>query len=66
MQQITLELDRDEDNRPSPTLEPEQRLIALMTQLIVAVVQVHEEEDHEEDDHEEDDHEEDDHEDDQM
>ncbi len=49
MQQITLELERDEDSRPSPTLEPEreQRLIALMTQLIVAVVQVHEEEDHE-------------------
>ena len=49
MQQITLELDSDEDNRPSPTLEPErqQRLIALMTQLIVAVVQVHEGEDHE-------------------
>ncbi len=49
MQQITLELDSDEDNRPSPTLEPEreQRLIALMTQLIVAVVQVQEEENHE-------------------
>ncbi len=49
MQQITLELDSDQDNRPSPTLEPEreQRLIALMAQLIVAVVQVHEEDDHE-------------------
>ena len=49
MQQITLELDSDEDNRPSPTLEPEreQQLIALMTQLIVAVVQVHEGEGHE-------------------
>ena len=49
MQQITLELDSDQDNRPSPTLEPEreQRLIALMAQLIVAVVQVHAGEDHE-------------------
>ena len=49
MQQITLELDSDQDNRPSPTLEPEreQRLIALMAQLIVAVVQLHGGEDHE-------------------
>ena len=41
MQQITLELDSDEDGRPSLTLEPEreQRLIALMAEAIVAVVQ---------------------------
>ena len=41
MQQITLELDRDEDSRPSLLLAPERerRLIALMAQLIVAVVQ---------------------------
>lgn len=49
MQQITLELDRDEDDRPHLTLEPqrEQQLIGLMAQLIVAVVQNHVGEDHE-------------------
>ncbi len=40
MQQITLELDSDMDERPSLTLEPghEQQLITLMAQLIIAVV----------------------------
>ena len=40
MQQITLELDSDTDDRPCLTLEPghEQQLIALMAQLIIAVV----------------------------
>ncbi len=49
MQQITLELDSDEDNRPSLLLEPEreQQIIALMAQLILAVVQTHGGEDHE-------------------
>ena len=49
MQQITLELDSDEDNRRSPTLEPqrEQQIIALMAQLLVAVVQSRWGEDHE-------------------
>ncbi|MCP3883076.1 MAG: hypothetical protein GY701_32465 [Sulfitobacter sp.] len=49
MQQITLELDRDEDNRPTLTLEPEreQRIITLMAQIIGAVVQHHGGEDHE-------------------
>jgi hypothetical protein len=48
MQQITLDLDRDEDNRPILTLDPqhEQQLIALMAQLIVAVVQIHGGDDH--------------------
>jgi hypothetical protein len=49
MQQITLELGSEEDNRPTLTLEPEreQRIIALMAQIIVAVVQSHRGEDHE-------------------
>jgi len=49
MQQITLELDSDEDNRPTLTLEPEreQRIIVLMAQLILAVVQNPRGEDHE-------------------
>jgi len=40
MQQIPLELDSDTDDRPCLTLEPghEQQLIALMAQLIIAVV----------------------------
>lgn len=40
MQQITLDLDNDEDAHPSPVIEPErkQQLIALMAQAIVAVV----------------------------
>jgi len=49
MQQITLELDSDEDNRPGLLLELEceQQIIALMAQVIVAVVQKHGGEDHE-------------------
>ena len=49
MQQFTLELDSDEDERPSLTLEPqrEQQLIALMAPIIVAVVQNQRGEDHE-------------------
>ena len=49
MQQITLELCSEEDNRPTPTLEPEreQRIITLMAQIIVAVVQSQRGEDHE-------------------
>ena len=49
MQQITLELDSNEDDPPSLTLEPEreQRLIALMAQVLVAVVQTHGGDDHE-------------------
>ncbi len=49
MQQFTLELDRDEDDRPRLTLEPqrEQQIIALMAQVIVAVVQTQGGEDHE-------------------
>jgi hypothetical protein len=49
MQQITLELDSDEDNRQSLTLEPrrEQQIIALMAQVILAVVQSRWGEDHE-------------------
>jgi hypothetical protein len=41
MQQITLELGNDENDHPTPTLEPEreQRLIALMAQILVAMVQ---------------------------
>jgi hypothetical protein len=48
MQQITLELDRDADDRPIPTLEPqrEQQLITLMAQIIVAIIQHHGGEDH--------------------
>ena len=48
MQQFTLELDNDE-NQPTRTLEPEreQRLIALMAQVLVAVVQNQGGEDHE-------------------
>ena len=50
MQQILLELDRDKDNRPRLALEPEreQRLIALMAQILVAVVQARGGEDHDE------------------
>jgi len=49
MQQITLELNSDTDELPSLTLEPahEQQLIALMAQLIVAVVHNQGGEDHE-------------------
>ncbi len=49
MQQITLDLDNDEDARPSPVIEPErkQQLIALMAQAMVAVVQSNLGEDHE-------------------
>ncbi len=49
MQQIILELDNDEDNRPRLTLEPqrEQQIIALMAQVIVAVVQIQGGTDHE-------------------
>lgn len=49
MQQVTLNLDNDEDVRPSPVIEPErkQQLIALMAQAILAVVQSNLEEDHE-------------------
>jgi hypothetical protein len=49
MQQFTLELDNDENDLPSLTLEPEreQRLIALMAQVLVAVVQNQGGEDHE-------------------
>ena len=49
MEQITLELGSDENNCPTLTLEPEreQHLIALMAQVIVAVVQNHGGEDHE-------------------
>ena len=49
MQQITLELDSEADERPSLTLEPgrEQQLIALMAQLIVAVVHNQGGDDHE-------------------
>ena len=49
MQQITLDLDNDEDARPSPVMEPErqQQLIALMAQAMVAVVHSNLEEDHE-------------------
>jgi hypothetical protein len=49
MQQITLELGNDEDNRPRLMLEPERerQLIALMAQAIVAVLQNHWGEDHE-------------------
>ena len=48
MQQITLDLDTGEDHRPSVTLNPqrEQQLIALMAQIIVAVVQKHGGDDH--------------------
>ncbi len=49
MQQFTLELGSDEDEPPSPTLEPqrEQQIIALMAQVIIAVVQTQGGEDHE-------------------
>jgi len=49
MQQITLELGSEDDDRPTPTLEPEreQRIIALMAQIIVAVVQSQGGEEHE-------------------
>ncbi len=49
MQQFTLELGSDEDDRPRLTLEPqrEQQIIALMAHLIVAVVQTQRGEDHE-------------------
>ena len=49
MQQMTLELNSDADERPSLTLEPtrEQQLIALMAQLIIAVVHNPEGDDHE-------------------
>lgn len=49
MQQFTLQLDNDENDYPTLTLEPEreQRLTALMAQAIVAVVQNQGGEDHE-------------------
>lgn len=49
MQQITLELDSDENDPPPLALEPqrEQQLITLMAQAIVAVVQNPGGEDHE-------------------
>jgi hypothetical protein len=49
MQQITLELDNDADDRPGLMLEPEreQQLMALMAQAIVAVLQSQWGEDHE-------------------
>jgi hypothetical protein len=49
MQQITLELDNDEHDRPGPAMEPEreQQLMALMAQAIVAVLQSQWGEDHE-------------------
>lgn len=39
MQQITLELGSEEDDRPTLTLDPEreQQLVALMAQVILAV-----------------------------
>ncbi len=45
--QITLDLGSEEENRPTLTLELEQRIIALMAQIIVAVVQSQRGEDHE-------------------
>ncbi len=49
MQQVTLDLDNDEDARLGPVIEPErqQQLIALMAQAIAAVVQSNQGEDHE-------------------
>ncbi len=49
MQQVTLNLDNDEQARPSPVIEPErkQQLIALMAQAIVAVVHSTQGEDYE-------------------
>ena len=49
MQQITLELDNDVDDRPGPVMEPEQeqQLIAVMAQAIVAVLKSQWGEDHE-------------------
>ena len=49
MQQITLELDNDEDNRRRLMLEPERerQIMALMAQAIVAVLQSQWGEDHE-------------------
>ena len=49
MQQITLELDNDENDRPDLMLEPEreQQLIAVMAQAIVMVLQSHGEKEHE-------------------
>ena len=49
MQQFTLALDNDENDHPTLTLEleREQRLIVLMAQVIVAVVQNQGGEDHE-------------------
>lgn len=49
MQQMTLELNSDTDDGPSLTLQPEceQQLIALMAQLIIAVVHNQEGDDHE-------------------
>ena len=48
MQQIPLELDRKEDDRPRLVLEPEreQRLTTLMAQILVAVVRAPGGEDH--------------------
>jgi hypothetical protein len=49
MQQITLELDNDENDRPDLMLEPEreQQLIAVMAQAIVMVLQSHGGKEHE-------------------
>lgn len=49
MQQITLDLDNDENPSPGPVMNPEQEqaLIALMADALVAVVQRPQGEDHE-------------------
>ncbi len=49
MQQVTLDLNNDEDADRGPVIEPEQeqRIIMLMAQAIVAVVQSNQGEDHE-------------------
>ena len=49
MQQVTLDLDTDQEARPGPVIGPEriQQLIALMAQAMVAVVPSDPGEDHE-------------------
>ena len=49
MQQVTLDLDNNEDAHRGPVIEPEQKqqLLALMAQAIAAVVQSNQGEDHE-------------------
>ncbi len=51
MQQVTLDLDSNEDTPPETSMEPErkQQLIALMAEAILAVVQRQPGEDHEQD-----------------